>query len=369
MPQTICLNMIVKNEARVIRRCLDTVRPFIDRWVIVDTGSTDGTQALIREVLQGVPGELHERRWKDFAHNRNEALALARGQGDYVLVIDADEQLVAEPGFRMPDLDADEGLVLCRWRDSTVTWFRTTIIRAALPWRYVGVVHEGLVCDAPRSTRKIPGLAIHSFSDGARNADPAKKYEEDVRALEAALVEEPDNARNVFYLARSYHDAGQLERAIATYDRRATMGGWGEEVFYSLHQATALRQRLGRPWPEILNGYLAAYQSRPVRAEPLYEIAAHYRKSSEWALAERFARAACLLARPADVLSVDESVYEWRARDELAVAAFHLGKLTEALALNQALVTEGRLPAGDRERILNNRDAIAAQLAEKNESG
>jgi len=292
VPQTICLNMIVKNEARVIRRCLDTVRPFIDRWVIVDTGSTDGTQALIREVLQGVPGELHERRWKDFAHNRNEALALARGQGDYVLVIDADEQLVAEPGFRMPDLDADEG-----------------------------------------------------------------------------LVQEPDNARNVFYLARSYHDAGQLERAIATYDRRATMGGWGEEVFYSLHQATALRQRLGRPWPEILNGYLAAYQSRPVRAEPLYEIAAHYRKSSEWALAERFARAACLLARPADVLSVDESVYEWRARDELAVAAFHLGKLTEALALNQALVTEGRLPAGDRERILNNRDAIAAQLAEKNESG
>jgi len=72
VPQTICLNMIVKNEARVIRRCLDTVRPFIDRWVIVDTGSTDGTQALIREVLQGVPGELHERRWKDFAHNRNE---------------------------------------------------------------------------------------------------------------------------------------------------------------------------------------------------------------------------------------------------------------------------------------------------------
>ena len=73
---TICLNMIVKNEAHVIRRCLDSVRPFIDCWVIVDTGSTDGTQELIREVMRDIPGELRERPWKNFAHNRNEALSL-----------------------------------------------------------------------------------------------------------------------------------------------------------------------------------------------------------------------------------------------------------------------------------------------------
>jgi glycosyltransferase involved in cell wall biosynthesis len=354
--------MIVKDEAGVIRRCLDTVRPFIDRWVIVDTGSSDETQALVREALGGVPGELCDRPWKNFAYNRNEALVLARGQADYLLVIDADEQLEAEPGFAMPELVADEYALRCRFRDSPVTWFRTALIRSALPWRYEGVVHEGLVCDAPRRAGRIEGLGIRSFSDGARNSDPAKKYQEDVRLLEAALAEDPDNARNVFYLARSYHDAGDLERAIATYERRAAMGGWGEEVFYSLHQAAALRQNLGRPWPEVMNGYLAAYQARPGRAEPLYEIAAHYRKASEWALAERFARAACLIPRPADVLSVDESVYAWRARDELAVAAFFLGKFSEAFALNQAILAEGRLPDGDRERILNNLRHCAAKL-------
>ena len=99
MPPTVCLNMIVKNEAGVIRRCLDSVRPFIHHWVIVDTGSTDGTQKLIREYLADVPGELHERPWKNFGHNRSEALALARGKSDYILVIDADEELVASPGF------------------------------------------------------------------------------------------------------------------------------------------------------------------------------------------------------------------------------------------------------------------------------
>src|SRR5271154_7638918 len=104
---TICLNMIVKNEAPVIRRCLDTVRPFIDHWVIFDTGSSDGTQDIIRNHLKDLPGELIERPWVDFAHNRTEALAAARDKADYVLVIDADETLECEPAFVMPPLDLD----------------------------------------------------------------------------------------------------------------------------------------------------------------------------------------------------------------------------------------------------------------------
>ena len=81
MCRRLCLNMIVKNEAHVIRRCLDSVRPHITHWVIVDTGSTDGTQALIRDHFRDIPGALHERPWRDFGHNRTEALELARGKG------------------------------------------------------------------------------------------------------------------------------------------------------------------------------------------------------------------------------------------------------------------------------------------------
>jgi glycosyltransferase involved in cell wall biosynthesis len=92
--------MIVKNEAHVIRRCLDAVRPFIDNWIIVDTGSTDGTQAIIREHLEDIPGELFERPWQNFGHNRSEALALARAKADYIFVIDADNQLIVSPDFK-----------------------------------------------------------------------------------------------------------------------------------------------------------------------------------------------------------------------------------------------------------------------------
>src|ERR1700719_892452 len=56
----ICLNMIVRNEAHIVAEVLDTVAPHITYWVIVDTGSDDGTQNLIRRHMGtlGIPGEL-----------------------------------------------------------------------------------------------------------------------------------------------------------------------------------------------------------------------------------------------------------------------------------------------------------------------
>jgi glycosyltransferase involved in cell wall biosynthesis len=100
--QTVCLNMIVKNEAGVVQRCLDNVLPFIDHWIIVDTGSTDGTQKIIQDHLSDVPGELHERPWRNFGANRSEALELAKSKADYVLIIDADDVLDTVPGHTIP---------------------------------------------------------------------------------------------------------------------------------------------------------------------------------------------------------------------------------------------------------------------------
>jgi glycosyltransferase involved in cell wall biosynthesis len=87
---SICLCMIVKDEAAVIERCLESVRDLIDTWVICDAGSSDGTQRLVEAVLEDIPGCLHERQWRNFGYNRTELMRLAAGRGDYLLLLDAD---------------------------------------------------------------------------------------------------------------------------------------------------------------------------------------------------------------------------------------------------------------------------------------
>ena len=83
----------------------ESVTPLIDSWVIVDTGSTDGTQKIIREYLKDIPGNLYERPWVNFSHNRNEALELAKGKADYILFMDADDKLSFQSPVQTPRTD------------------------------------------------------------------------------------------------------------------------------------------------------------------------------------------------------------------------------------------------------------------------
>jgi tetratricopeptide (TPR) repeat protein len=352
--------MIVKNEAGVIRRCLDSVRPLIDCWVIVDTGSTDGTQQLIRDHLTNVPGELHERPWKNFGHNRSEALALARGKADYMLVIDADEHVVIEQGFELPS-GADVYLVPCNFENSPVSWHRATFAKGSLPWRYEGVLHEYLECGQPPDRRKLDGIRVISHTDGARNKDPVAKYRNDAALLEQGVRDEPNNARYVFYLAQSYRDAQEPTKALEAYERRVAMGGWAEEVYFSLLQIAVLKQRLKHPPEGVVAAFLRAYAFRPTRAEALVELATYYRHTAQWPLAELFARAALGVPPSNDILFVDTAAYGWRPIDELAIAAYYVEKYEEAATLNRRLLA-GDLPASQRPRIQENLDFALKRL-------
>src|SRR5579862_113064 len=141
--KSVCLNMIVKNEKDVIKTCLATVKPFIDYWVIVDTGSTDGTQRIIQDFMKGIPGELHERPWVDFAFNRNEALRLAKDKADYLLLIDADEYFTCDQGFSFKNLEMDYYYFIMR-QVGAVECLRPSLISTKLPWKWTGVLHESL---------------------------------------------------------------------------------------------------------------------------------------------------------------------------------------------------------------------------------
>src|SRR4051794_15933631 len=209
----VCLSMIVKNEAHVIERCLRSVRPHIHAWAISDTGSTDGTQDIIRRVMTDLPGELIERPWVDFSANRNQALELAKKYGDYALIIDADEVLEAEPQFAWGELDAPGYLLELCYND--LRYRRVALPRLDAGWNWRGVLHEALVSAHAVDAQFLHGLRIRVFSDGARSQQSQQqKFLHDAEVLRRALRDEPDNARYAFYLAQSLRDAGMIRESI-----------------------------------------------------------------------------------------------------------------------------------------------------------
>jgi len=353
-PQTVCLNMIVKDEAHVIRRCLDSVRPLIDRWLIVDTGSSDGTQDVVREALRDVPGELVERPWVDFGHNRSQALELARARGDYLFFIDADDVLEFEPGFVRPALTEQAYELEIRYGE--LLYRRVCLVDASLPWRWLGVLHEYLEAGRPVSRALLPGVAMRIVGGGGRSQlEQREKFARDAQVLERALAGEPGNARYAFYLAQSLRDAGEPVRALAAYERRAAMGGFAEEVFVSLLQAARLARALGHPRAEVIDRYLRAHDARPVRAEPLGDLAGYLRECGDrWSSAYLVARHALEIPQPPDVLFVEPEWYRWRSLDEFAVAAYWTGRMEESRRACEQLLREGALPEAHRGRIESN---------------
>ncbi|WP_406496934.1 glycosyltransferase [Streptomyces sp. NBC_00846] len=366
MKSTVCLNMIVKDEAPVIRRCLESVRPLIDTWVILDTGSTDGTQDVIRDVFSDLPGSLHESPWKGYDGSRSEAIDLARDKADYLLFIDADDLMEVEPGFRMPELTHDAYHVALH--DAPVVHWRLALVSTRLPWRYVGVLHEYIDCGTSYSLGTFEGANILSVGGGARlrGEGQRKKYLRDAETLQQGLIKEPDNSRYVFYLAQSWRDAGEPEKSLAAYDRRAGMGGFAEEVFCSHLYAARLAAELERPPTEVVDRFLRAHESRPSRAEALGELARYCRMNGpRWPLAHMFARQAAQIPYPKDVLFVEFEWYDWCALDELAVSAYWVGEYEESKSCGERLLKGGKVPPDHRDRVVGNLEFAQSKLGSK----
>ena len=355
----LCLTMIVKDESHIIMECLNSVWKEIDYWVIVDTGSTDNTKEMITNFFKekNIPGELHERPWVSFGHNRTEALDLAKGKSQFAYMIDADDYLVGSFNFK-PDPEIDGYIV--RLGREEFSWWRSQIFNLESNWRYVGVLHEYAACDKPEpKMAKLQGeYRVVARTEGNRNVGitPVEKYTKDALLLEHALESEPANIRYHFYLAQSYFDSQQWQKAEDQYLKRVEMGGWDEEVYYSLYRAAICMAMSNKAWEDIQQGFLNAYNSRPTRAEPLLHIAQIYRtKFNKPALGYLFAKMAAEIPYPAnDILFVPDIIYKFGILDEIAASAYYAGQPIIGHMACKKLLTENRVPATEVERIQKN---------------
>ena len=367
MPQrtdkkTICLNMIVKNESAIIRDTLENIITHVplDYYVISDTGSDDNTADIIKQFFdeKGIPGEIHHNEWVNFAHNRNCALQHAQGKTDYVLIFDADDRF--EGNFVLPEELTSDRYYL-RMANSITganVYFRTLMFRNDDSFYWRGVLHEFV--EQRKKTiveQKIFGdYYVISGRFGARSNNP-QKYFQDAQVLEKAFYSPEDEDlkdRYAFYTAQSYRDANMPQKAIEWYVKRANLGGWHEEVYYSMLQIALLKIELNASLDEIQHLLLAAYEYRPQRAESLYHLARQLRLHDKIRLAYIYASAAVNIPLNKDILFVDHSVYEWKAKDELAVSAYWVKNYHICYALCVELLENPTIPEQDKQRIQKN---------------
>ncbi|MFJ6831800.1 tetratricopeptide repeat protein [Streptomyces sp. NPDC091209] len=355
-PQTICLCMIVKNESRVIERCLGSVRHLIDTWVISDTGSTDGTQDLIRTALAGIPGELREDAWVDFGHNRTRNIQYARGKADFLLTIDADH--VLRQDAPLPRLTATSYML--RY-DTPGTQHRFKhLMRGDRTWRYEGVTHEYPCTDEPDVQANLDALVIEDHADGGCRAD---KFERDARLLRGELERDPANTRTVFYLANTERDLGHAEEAIALYERRAAMGGWPEEVYCSLLEAGLLKADRAGDWPGAMDAFSRAWEARPQRLEACYELASRLRVQGRHHTAHALLGAALDRPEPDDLLFTRGWVYRWGLLFEYSITAYWVGDHAGSVQACDRLLALPDLPEAIRRQTGINREFSVQRLS------
>lgn len=212
MRPLLSLVMILKDEATGIRAVLEAALPYVDCATILDTGSTDGTQAIVKEVCSTNNLSLHEEPFVDFATSRNRVMELDAQRSFptvFQLMLSGDEYLVDGASLR-EYLEAQRGNdvdchVIKLSMDSR-TLFTPRIFRTGSAWRYIRKLHE--FPTHPNKDAKIgavPAAAIeHVVSDVEKRMSAV--WEVHIPMLQQMLVDNPNDTHAMTFLAQSYED-------------------------------------------------------------------------------------------------------------------------------------------------------------------
>jgi glycosyltransferase involved in cell wall biosynthesis len=335
------LCMIVKNESAVIERCLRSALPYMDTFCIVDTGSSDNTIDLIHRVALelNVAGKVYERPWINFGTNRTECLRLAgeECQIKWMFMMDADDSLEVDPLTIKGSAD-----IVSHLQETETGYYihidfrsiyinRVHLFNSQFQWIYKGALHEYPHCTNNRTKNKLllgDSIKIIARTEGARSTDP-EKYTKDAQLLLDELTSfranpesEVDEARTLFYLAQSYRDAGEKEKASHYYKERIQVGGWREEIYVSYYNLIELTSSVA----EKIEYCWKAQNVMPSRKDAVYSVLAYCRKRDHFTqevFALGLAYKHVALSDTNLHLFPNKNAYSWSYDDELSVIAYH----------------------------------------------
>jgi len=368
--------MIVKNEAKVIRRLLESVCNLVDKYCICDTGSTDNTMDIIRDFFQekGIKGEIFQEPFRDFGYNRSYSLKkcdLSKfADIDYILLLDADMYL-SGPALTDPDafkqsLGEYDVYYLLQGSDK-FHYKNVRIVRPRKGYYYWGVTHEYVKTTEGTSYGSIEKneLFIQDIGDGGSKTD---KFERDIKLLNRGLEEIPNNDRYTFYLANSYRDAGQPENAIQTYRKRIEIGGWIEEVWYSYYSIGKCYQAMN-DMPNAIYAWMEGYNYYSRRIETLYEIVQYYRMSNKNTLAQLFYSIAneqrAKYPMTNDYLFLQKDVYDYKLDYEMSIIGYYTNpQRIDLKACSMKVIADQNADQATTRNVISNYKFYTTKLAD-----
>jgi len=366
MPKLI-LNTIVKDEAHCILGMLESALKISDAIVIADTGSTDGTQQIIRNFGEkhGIPTYVFERPFDDFEKSRNFGMEKARdvvnelgwdANDCWTWWCDADETIIVdEKKFSKNQFNKD--LFMINTYIGAMKYTRNTFARVSKPFRFYGPVHEFIVCDEDKITSGLAeGVHVDVKMIGKSwQGDISKKYLEHAHKLEAYIAADRKDPRWIFYTAQSYHDSAsmkdnkeeneeRLRRSIKYYKERVSRtDGYPEEMYYSQYRIGVIMRVLEYPWHLTHMELLKAYSMDSSRGESIKTIIDYYLHIGDWNMAYLYTKFAKTTFHgknpyPSRLLFVDEATYIWKFAEAHAAACYYTGRVDESRSTYKEIV-------------------------------
>lgn len=345
--------IMVKNEADVI---IPTLQPFIDAgvtsYLVYDTGSTDGTQDVIRNHFKDCHLDhtyIIEEPFVDFATSRNRALELAEQvfvNNTFLLMLDAEwythnvEELInfceIHRSYIAPHCSGSCYLIRLLTAQDNINNFTPRLIRQGCNVRYSGVVHESI---ADRPSGIVPESVYFEYKPQQYGKDKSKaRCIRDYALLKKSHEDNPTNTRTLFYLGQTCQFLDEWEEAIFYYQKRLDLGKISEEKYLSAYRiGCAIEHIVAEAYKnnsevlykeeDAVQYYLRAYMMLPYRVEPLFRIACYYIRHNQHAIAYLFASRAVQLPYPIhDTLFVETKVYDYLRYDILGQCALYVGE-------------------------------------------
>lgn len=342
-PIRIIILLMIKNEGKIIERCIRSTLSLADAICVCDTGSTDNTLEVLETLKENfkkegidIPFKIYHYDWLNFGHNRTLSFKSARDMATvlgyelsktYALLLDAD-MLLCNLSLCVSSLNQDGYKI--KQKNGFTEYYNVRLVKLSEKWFCKGKTHEVWIQDKERADSISLDASIIYIDDKNDGGCKSDKYERDKRLLLSELEEDPMNSRAVFYLAQTYKCMGDIGNAILWYKQRLEMGGFYEEIFYSMYMICKLYIEKN----DIIEAEYwgqKAYKMFPNRSETLYELAKYHRLNRNYYKSYHYIQQGISIPIPSVLLFLDTSIYQYLFKYEETIVKYYIGKITDGL--------------------------------------